>query len=45
MLMEDGLSEQHFLSNYTIIAAVKQWVTSAGADCYEHSMQDLVHCW
>jgi len=31
VLMKDGLHGQHFLSNNDIIAAVKQWVTSAGA--------------
>ena len=30
-----GLHGQHSLSNDTIIAAVKQWVTSTGADFYE----------
>jgi len=35
----------HFPSNDAIIAAVKQWVTSAGADFYEHVMQTLVHGW
>ena len=34
-----------FPSHCSIIAAVKQWVASAGADFYEHSMQALVHCW
>ena len=30
-----GLHRQHFPSNDAIIAAVKQWVTHAGADFYE----------
>jgi hypothetical protein len=41
--MKDGLHEQHFPSNETIIAAVKQWTTSSGADFYERGMQALVH--
>ena len=36
---------QHFPSNSAIIAAMKQWVTSAGADFYEHGMPTLVHHW
>ena len=40
-----GQCGQHFPSNNAIVAAVKQWVTSAGADFYEHVMQALVHCW
>jgi len=40
-----GLYRQHFPSNDTIVAAVKQWVTSTGADLYTHSMRALVHCW
>ena len=40
--LKDGLCGQHFPSNDAIIAAVKQWVTSAGADFYEHSTQALV---
>ena len=43
--MKDGLSQQHFPSNTTIIAVVKQWVTFAGSDFYKHSMQSLVHRW
>ena len=43
--VKDGLHGQHFPSNDAIIAAVKQWVTSAGADFYEHVMQTLVHGW
>jgi len=41
--MKDGLSGQP--SNVTVIAAVKQWVTSTGADFYEHGMQILLHLW
>jgi len=36
--MKDGLCRQHFPSNDAIVAPVKQWVTFAGADFYEHSM-------
>ena len=36
---------QHLPSNSAIIAAMKQWVTSAGADFYEHGMPTLVHRW
>ena len=43
--MKDGLCGQHFPSNNVVIAAVKQWTTSAGADFYERSMQALVHRW
>jgi len=39
-LIEDGLHGQ----NDAVIAAVKQWVMSIGADFYEHSMKALVHC-
>jgi len=42
---EKDETEQHFPRNDTIIAAVKQRVTSAGADFYVYSMQALVHCW
>ena len=40
-----GLDEQHFPSNNTILAAMKQWITSVGADFYKHIMQALVCCW
>ena len=43
--MKGGLHGQHFPRNNAIIAAVKQWVTSIGADFYEHGMQALVHHW
>ena len=43
--MKDGLCGQHFPSNNAIIRAVKQWVTSAGADFYECGMQALVNRW
>ena len=39
--MKDGLHVQHFPSNDTFIAAVKQQVTSTGADFYECGMQVL----
>ena len=35
------LHEQHFPSNNAIVAAVKQWVTSTGAEFYKHSKQLL----
>jgi hypothetical protein len=43
--MKDGLRGQHFPDNNAVIAAVRKWVASAGADSYEHSMQALVHRW
>jgi len=43
-LMKDGLYRQHFSSNDAVIAAVKQWISSSGADFYVCSMQVLVHC-
>ena len=43
--MKDELYLQHFPSNNTIIAAVKQWVTFAGANIYKCGMQTLVHHW
>lgn len=41
-LMKDGLHGQHFPDD-AVIAAVRKWVASAGADFYECSMQALVH--
>jgi len=41
--MKDGLLGQHFPSDDAITAAVKQWVTSAGADFCKGGMQALVH--
>jgi len=41
--MKDGLCGPCYASNDTIIAAVKQWVISAGAAFYVHGMQALVH--
>jgi len=43
--MKDGLYGQYYPSNNTIIAAVKQWVTSAGGEFYKYSMQALIHLW
>jgi transposase len=43
--MKDGLREQYFPDNDAVIAAVRKWVASAGADFYERSMQALVHHW
>jgi len=42
-LMRDDLWGQHIPTSNVIIAAV--WVTSAGADFYEYSMQMLFHHW
>jgi hypothetical protein len=42
--MKDGLCGQHFPGN-AIIATVRKWVASTGADFYENSMQALVHHW
>ena len=44
-IVKDVLHGQHFHSNDAIIAVVKQWATSTGADLYQCSMQALVHCW
>ena len=44
-LIKDGLHGQHFSSNEVVIAAVKQWATSACANFYERGMQNLVHRW
>jgi len=41
--MQDRILAQCLSSNNTITAAVKQWVTSAGADIYEHGMQAFIH--
>jgi hypothetical protein len=43
--MKDGLRGQHFPENDGVIAAVRKWVTSAGVDFCESSMQALVHRW
>ena len=43
--MKDRQYERHFPSNITIMTAVKQWVTSVGANFYKHGMQTLVHHW
>jgi histone-lysine N-methyltransferase SETMAR len=40
--MKDGLRAQYFPDNDTVIAAVREWVASTGADFYERSMQALV---
>jgi hypothetical protein len=39
--MKDGL-RGHFSSNDAVVRFVKQWATSAGAEC---GMQALVHRW
>ena len=38
---KDGLCGQNFPSTDAVKESVKQWVTSTGADIYEHGMQDL----
>jgi hypothetical protein len=40
-LMKDELCGQHFHDNDAVIAAVRKWVASAGANFYERSMQAL----
>jgi len=42
--VKHGLDGQYF-SNDVIIATVKQWLTSTGADFYTCGMQALVHHW
>lgn len=37
------LTEYHTFTSHAIIAVMKQWVTSVGADFYKHSMQALIH--
>jgi len=44
-MMIDGLRRQHIPTNNTVVAAVKQQVTSACTDFYMNGMQALVHCW
>jgi hypothetical protein len=39
--MKNGLRGQHFPDNNAVIAAVRKWVASAGADSYERSMRLL----
>jgi hypothetical protein len=41
-LVKDGLRSQHFPDNDAVIAGVRKWVASAGADFYECSMQALL---
>ena len=43
--VKDGQHRQRFLSNDTIIAAVKLWLICASVDFYEHNMQALIHHW
>jgi len=40
-----GLHGKHLPSYDAIIAPVKQWVTSSGAEFYKCSMQALVRHW
>jgi glutamine synthetase type III len=41
--IKDGIHGQHFPDSDAVIAAVRKWAFSAGADFYKHSMQALVH--
>jgi hypothetical protein len=41
---KDGLCEQYFPDNDDVIAAVRKWIASAGADFDKRSMQTFVHC-
>jgi len=41
--VKNGVYGQHFPSNNAVLASMKQWVTSAGADFYKHGMQAFVH--
>jgi putative NADH-flavin reductase len=41
--MQDGLHGQHIPDSDAVITAVRNWAASADTDCYEHSMQALVH--
>jgi hypothetical protein len=41
---KDGLRVQHFPDD-TVIAAVRKWVASTGADFYDRSMGTLGHRW
>jgi hypothetical protein len=43
--MKDELGGQHFPDNDAVIAAIRQWLASAGADIYERGIQALVHRW
>jgi hypothetical protein len=36
---------QHFPDNDVVLAAVRKWLASAGADFYERGIQALVHRW
>jgi len=40
-LIKDELRGQHFPTNDTTTATVKQWVTSTGAYCYKCNLQAL----
>ena len=43
--MKDGLHDQHFLDNDTIITSMKKWVTSTGEDFRRYGMQALLYHW
>jgi hypothetical protein len=43
--MKVGLRGQHFPDNDAVIAAVRKWLASAGANFYECGIQALVHRW
>jgi hypothetical protein len=40
--MKNGQCGQHFPDNGTVIAAVRKWVASIGADFYERSWQKCI---
>jgi hypothetical protein len=43
--LKDELCGQHFPDNDAVIAAVRKWLASAGADFYERGIQALVDHW
>ncbi|PNF15955.1 hypothetical protein B7P43_G07465, partial [Cryptotermes secundus] len=42
---KDGLSGQHFPDSDAVIAGVRKWLGSGGADFYGHGIQALVNRW
>ena len=43
--LKDALRGQRFPDNNAVIAAVKKWTASAGADFYDQGITALVHRW
>jgi hypothetical protein len=43
--MKDGLRGKYFPDKDVVIAAVRKWVSSTGADFYDRSVQFPVHRW